>query len=101
MEQDCANLPLDGLQTTLAVAMPKTPWKPRVTLMAEVSNLLNRGMTEDYNCEPEHSVTAKEPGTKADTSPPQKVEVPVLPLDTSSQVSVVETEGSIESNPCP
>ena len=67
--------------------------------MAEVDNLLNPGMTEDYYREPEHSAMAKEPGTKADTSPPQQVEVPVWPLDTSSQVSVAEMEGSIESNP--
>ena len=98
-EQDCTNPPLGGVHTTLAVAMPKTPWKPRVTLTAEVGNLLNRDMTEDYNCEPEHSTTAKEPGTEGDTSPPLKAEVPVWPLDTSSQVSVADTEGSIESNP--
>ena len=56
-------------------------------------------MTEDYDRELEHSAMVKEPGTKADTSPPQKAEVSVWPLDTSSQVSVAETEGSIESNP--
>ena len=44
---------LSGVYTTLAVAMPKTPWKPRVTLRAEVDNLLTWGMTEDYNHEPE------------------------------------------------
>ena len=41
---------------------------------------------------------AKEPATKADTSPPQKMEVPVLPLDTSSQASIPEMEASMESN---
>ena len=87
------------MHATLAVAMPKTPWKPRATLTAEVDNLLTWGMTEDYNHEPEHSAMAKEPATKADTSPPQKTEVPALPLDTSSQVSVAEMEASIESNP--
>ena len=69
-EQDHANLPLGRVHTTLAVAMAKTPWKPRVTLTAEVNNLLTWGMTEDYDCEPEHSIMAKEPATKADTSPP-------------------------------
>ena len=98
-EQNCANLPLGRVHATLAVATPKTPWKPRITLMAEVGNLLNWGMTEDYDCEPEHSTMVKEPATKADTSPPQKTEVPVQPLDTSSQVSVAETEASMESNP--
>ena len=42
-EQDHANLSLGGMDTTLAVAMPKTPWTPRVTLTAEVNNLLTQG----------------------------------------------------------
>ena len=67
--------------------------------MAEVDNLLTQGMTEDYDHEVEHSTIAKEPATEADTSSPQKTEVPVLPLDTSSQVSVPEMEASMESNP--
>ena len=41
----------------------------------------------------------KELGTKAGISPPLKTEVPALPLDTSSQASVPETEASMESNP--
>ena len=98
-EQDGANPPLGGGHATQAIAMPKTPWKPRVTLMAEVGELLTQGMTEDYDCEPEHSTLEKELATKADISPPPKTELPVLPLDTPSQASVPETEASIESNP--
>ena len=98
-EQDGANLPLGRGHATQAIDMPKTPWKPRITLMAEVGELLTRSMTEDYNCEPEHSAMEKELATKADISPPPKTEVPALPLDTSSQASVPETEASIESNP--
>ena len=98
-EQDCANLPLGGVHATLAVATTKTSWKPRITLMAEVGNLLNWGMTEDYDHEPECSAMVKEPTTEAGTSPPLKMEEPALPLDTSSQVSLVETEASMESNP--
>ena len=56
-------------------------------------------MTEDYDREPEHSAMAKEPSTKADTSLPQQAEAPVQPLDTSSQGSIIEMEGSIDSNP--
>ena len=48
--------------------------------MAEVGELLSRGMTEDYDHEPEHSTMAKELATKADISPPLKTEVPALPL---------------------
>ena len=97
-EQDHASLPLGRVDATLAVAMPKTPWKSRATLMAEVGDLLTQGMTEDYDHEPEHSTMAKELATKTDTSPPPKTEVPALPLDTSSQVSVPEMEASMESN---
>ena len=99
MEQDNADLPLGGMHTTPAVTMPKTPWKPRITLRAEVGNLLEWGITEDYDQEPEHSAMVKEPSTKADASPPQQVEVPVWPLDTSSQVSAAEMEGLVENNP--
>ena len=98
-EQDGVNLQLGRVHTTLAVAMPKTPWEPRVTLMAEVGDLLTWGMTEDYDHEPEHSAMAKDLATETDTSPPLKMEVSALPLDTSSQVSVPETEASMESNP--
>ena len=98
-EQDGVNLPLGGGHATQTIAMPKTPWKPRVSLMAEVGELLTWGMTEDYDHEPEHSTMEKELATKVDISPPPKMEVPALPLDTSSQASVPETEASIESNP--
>ena len=67
--------------------------------MAEVGELLTWGMTEDYDREPKHSATEKELATEADISPPPKMEVPALPLDTSSQASIPETEASIESNP--
>ena len=96
-EQDITNPPLGGVHATQA--MSKTPWKPRVTLMAEVHKLLTQGMTEDYNCEPEHSTVVKEFSTITETSPPPKAEVPALPLDTSSQASVAEMEVSMESNP--
>ena len=98
-EQDGVDLPLGGVHITQAVAMSKTPWKPRVTLTAEVGDLLTWGMTEDYDCEPENSAMAKEFTTKTDASPPPKTEVPALLLDTSSQVSAPETEASMESNP--
>ena len=61
--------------------------------------LLDWGMTEDYDHEPEHSTAAKEPSTEADASLPQQSEVPAWPLETSSQGSVIETEGSVDSNP--
>ena len=97
-EPECTTLPLDGAHATLAATTPKTPWKPRITLTAEVNDLLNRGMADDYNCKSEHSTMGKEAAMEADMPPPQKAEVPAPPLDTSSQASVEEVETSLESN---
>ena len=97
--QDGVNPPLGRVHATQAVVMSKTPWKPRVTLTAEVDKLLTQGMTEDYDHEPEHSAVAKEFANITDTSPLPKTEVPALPLDISSQASAAEMEASMESNP--
>ena len=67
--------------------------------MEEVTDLLGRGMADDYNCEPEHSMMGEEAAMEADLPPPQKAEVPTPPLDTSSQASVEEVDTSLESNP--
>ena len=40
-EQDCISLPLGKKGDIPTINRPKTPWKPRVTLMAEVNNLLD------------------------------------------------------------
>ena len=85
VEQTHTDPPLGGVHTTPAVTMLKTPWKPRVSLREEVDSLLDQGMTEDYDHEPEHSVTAKEPSTSYSS--------------TSLQGSVMEREGSVDSNP--
>ena len=98
-EPECTTPPLGRVHVTPADTIPKTPWKPRITLMAEVNDLLNRGMVDDYNHESEHSTTGNEAATKAGIPPPQEAEVPAPPLDTSSQASVEEMETSLESNP--
>ena len=98
-ESECTTLPLGRAHTTLAATTSKTPWKPRITLMEEVNDLLDRGMEDDYSHESEHSAMGKETATEADMPPPQKVEIPAPPLDTSSQASADEAETSPESNP--
>ena len=40
-EPECTTPPLGREHATLAATTPKTPWKPRITLMAEVNYLLN------------------------------------------------------------
>ena len=98
-EQDCTSPPLIEKHDTPATTQPKTPWKPRVTLMVEVNNLIDWGMMDNYDQELEHSITAEVPTTEADASLPLKMEMPVPSLDTSSQTSAAETEASMESNP--
>ena len=98
-EQGNANLPLGEKYDTATANQPKTHWKPRITLTAEVNDLISQGMTDNYDQELEHSALAEVPSTEADTSSPSKREKPVLLLDTHSQTSAAETEASVESNP--
>ena len=98
-EQGSTNLPLGEKCNTATADQPKTSWKPRITLLAEVNGLIGRGMTDDYDQELEHSAMAEVPSAEAVTSSPLKREKTVLLLDTHSQTSAAETEGSMESNP--
>ena len=98
-EQDSASLPLGGKHNTPTTTQPKTPWKPRVNLRAEVDNLIDWGMMDNYDQESEHSIMAEVPATEVDASPPLKMEKPVLSLDTCSQASAAEMEASVENNP--
>ena len=98
-EPECTTLPLGRAHAILAATTPKTPWKPRISLMAEVNDLLNQGMANNYNCKSEHSAMGREAATEADIPLPHKAEVPAPPLDTSSQASVEEVEASLESDP--
>ena len=82
-----------------AITTPKTPWKPRITLRAEVDALLKQGMADDSSCKSKHSATEKAAATDAVISLSHKVEVSAPPIDTSSQASVEEGEASLESNP--
>ena len=98
-EQGSASPPLGRKHDTPTTPQPKIPWKPRVTLMAEVKKLIDWGMMDNYDQELEHSIMAEVPATEADAIPPLKTEMPVLSLDASSQASAAETEASMESNP--
>ena len=98
-EQGSASLPPGRKHNTPTTTQPKTPWKPRVTLRAEVNDLIDRGMTDNYDQELEHSIMVEVPTTEVDTFPPLKMEKPVLSLDACSQASAAEMEASVESNP--
>ena len=98
-EPEHTTLLLGGASGTPVDNIPKTLWKPRVTLMVEVNDLLNQGMADDYDCEPEHSAMEEEAAAGTDIPLLPKAEVSTPPLDTSSQASVEEMETSQESNP--
>ena len=86
-EQDHASPLLGRKHDTPTITQPKAPWKPRITLAAEVNNLIDWGMTDNYDQELEHSIMVEVPPTEADASQPLKMETSVL------------TEASMESNP--
>ena len=97
-DQGCMTPTQGRQQDTLPTTIPKTPWKPRIALVTQVAKLLDRGMTNNDNWESEHSIMADH-ATQAETSPTQKMEELLLPLETSSQTSVDGTDASIESTP--
>ena len=98
-EPESTILSLGGAHPIPAIATPKTPWKPRITLRAEVDALLKQGMADDSIHESKHSATEKIAAADAVISLCHKVEVPAPPIDMSSQASVEEGEASMESNP--
>ena len=98
-EQDHTSPSLGRKHDIPNINRSKTPWKPRVTLMMEVNDLLDWGMMDNYDQESEHSAMEEVPTTEADTSLPLRTDTTVLPLDTSSQASAAEMEASMGSNP--
>ena len=98
-EPECMTPPLDGVHAIPAATTPKTPWKPRISLMAEVNDLLTWAMADNSSHELEHSTAGKAATAEAVMSLSHKLEVPAPPVDTSSQASMEEGEASLESNP--
>ena len=97
-DQGCMTPFLGRQHDTLPATIPKTPWQPRIALVTQVTELLDRGMTDDYDWESEHSVAADHT-TQVKASPTQKMEELLLPLETSSQMSVDGMDVSVESTP--
>ena len=98
-EPECTTPPLGRAHAIPSATTPKTLWKPRISLMAEVDDLLKWGMVGDSSHESKHSALEKAAAVEAVMSLSHKAEVPALPIDTSSQASAEEGEASLESNP--
>ena len=98
-EPECTTLPLGRVHAILAATPHKAPGKPRISLTAEVNDLLTWAMADNSSCESEHSTTGKVATAEAVMSLSNKSEAPALPVNTSSQASMEEGEASLESNP--
>ena len=71
-EPEHTTLPLGRAHASPVVTIPKTPWKPRITLTAEVNDLLNQDMADNYNCKPELSAMGEEAATGTDIPLPRR-----------------------------
>ena len=98
-ESECTALAVDEVHTIPAANSPKTPPKPRVSLLAEVDYLLTQVMVDVSSCKSKHSPIVKVATVEAVTSPSQKPEASPQPVDNSSQASMEEAEASLESLP--
>ena len=95
-EPEHTTLPLSRAHAFPVATTPETPWKPRISLRAEVNDLLDWAMTDDSSHELEHSAAGKVATAEAVMSLSHMLEAPAPPL---TQASVEEGEVSLESNP--
>ena len=98
-EPECATSPVGKAHTIPAANSPNLPPKPRVSIAAEVNNLLTLAMADKSSHKLEHSPIGKAATVEAVMSPPHKSEASPLPVDTSSQASIEEAEASLEGLP--
>ena len=98
-EPECTTLPVGEAHTIPAANSPNPPPKSRVSIAAEVNDLLTQVMADESSYESEHSPIGKATTVEAVASPPCKSEAPPLPVDTSSQASMEELEASLKGLP--
>ena len=89
-EPEHTTLPVDEAHPFSAANSPKTPPKPRVSIAAEVNDLLTQAMADKSSHKLEHSPIGKATTVEAVTFPPCKSEASPLPVNTSSQASMEE-----------
>ena len=95
-EPGCTTLLVDEANTVAAANPPKTPPKPRVSLAAEVNDLLTQVMADESSHKLEHSPIGKAVIVEAVTFPPYKSEASALLVKTSSQARMEEAEASLK-----
>ena len=95
-ESDTKVLPISKALIIQTTNPHKSPPHPEGSITAEVNHLLDQAIMEASSHESKQSSLEKITEAVATMSPPQKTEVMVPPVDTSSQASIKETEGSLE-----
>ena len=98
-ESDTKVLPIGEVSIIQATNLHNSPPNPEGSIAAEVNHLLDQAMAEASSHESEQSSLEKVAEGVATTSPSQKLEIIVPPVDTSSKASMVEVEGSLEDIP--
>ena len=98
-ESDTKVLPIGKVSIIQTTNPHNSPPNPEGSITAEVNHLLVQAMAEVSSHESKQSSLEKIIEAVATMSPPQKLEVTVPPIDTSSQASMEEVEGSLEGIP--
>ena len=98
-ESNIKVLPIGEISIIQLTNLHNPPPNPEGSIAGEFNHLLDQAMAEASRCESEQSSLEKVTEAAATTSPPQKLEVTVPPVDTSSQASMEGAEGSLEGIP--
>ena len=98
-ESDAKVLPIGEVLIIQTTNLHNLPPNPEGSIAAEVNHLLDQAVAEASSHESDQSSLEKITEAAATMSPPQKSEVTVPPVDTSSQASMEEAEGSLEGIP--
>ena len=98
-QSDTKVLPIGDISIFQTTNLHNPPPNPEGSIAAEVNHLLDQAMAEASSQESKQSSLEKITEAAATMSPPQKSEVTVPPVDTSSQASMEEVEGSLEGIP--
>ena len=96
-ESECTVLLTDKTCAISVTNSPKTSLQPRVSMPAEVNDLLIRVMAGASSCGSENSPIGRVATAETVASPPQKSEATPQPINTSSQGSMEDMEASLES----
>ena len=92
-------LPIGKASPNTVPSLPKSPPKFKCSMAAKVDNLLTQAMADVSGCESKHSPLGKITTVSVIMSPPQKSEVSLKLVNTSSQASAEEAEASLEDLP--